>query len=479
MDESIRIWLNRRYARLAARINVSRAGNLTAIYFWLLVVCRLVFCVYRATRQSITHDEAFTYLTFVKVPIFIAVDAFDANNHILHTLLCKLSVSAFGDSAATLRIPSIVSGVLLSIAVVRFSNLIRIASVRIAFVTLILIHPLLMDFCILARGYSLSLALLVFGMICVTREFFVLGGLAFGLASGANLTALFPALALLIAAAIVKKNVQPVLRASVLMVLMSSLIYAPFLPQLRQSSFYVGSSSLSEAARNLVLLTIRTNFETAGLFGYASAATWIAQCLVPAVIIQVALRRRRRMEYWQGLLTWAFFISILELICANKLLGVLYPIDRTGLWLTILFILYWAALVDGLESSGLRILNVGICLLVSVQAATQLQSQSFIVWAADHDTKMCAEYLREHTQEFPPDSVEVMVSVARYPSMEFYRNAMALRSIKPIQRLPRVTFNRAKYYLLTYPDIFSEEVRGLVIIKADRERGSLFAMSPD
>lgn len=85
---------------------------------WTLWIAALLLCllfgvnVYRAETQSITVDEAFTHTRFV-VPPFAAMHTFyDAGNHVLNTLLAKLSVSLFGVSELALRLPSLLGGLL-------------------------------------------------------------------------------------------------------------------------------------------------------------------------------------------------------------------------------------------------------------------------------------------------------------------------------------------------------------------------------
>jgi hypothetical protein len=45
--------------------------------------------IYRAATQSITIDEAYTYLSFVKPTLWEIMTRYDANHHVLHSLLCK------------------------------------------------------------------------------------------------------------------------------------------------------------------------------------------------------------------------------------------------------------------------------------------------------------------------------------------------------------------------------------------------------
>src|SRR5208337_2708310 len=66
--------------------------------------------VYRSTHQSITADEAFTWDWYIANPFQWILVVYNANNHVLHTLLCRLSVRALGLSELTMRLPSLAGG---------------------------------------------------------------------------------------------------------------------------------------------------------------------------------------------------------------------------------------------------------------------------------------------------------------------------------------------------------------------------------
>ena len=64
---------------------------------WLVVIVACVSGVtvvngYRAATQSVTHDEAVTYERYVSGPLYRLVSSTDANNHVMHSLLCRATV---------------------------------------------------------------------------------------------------------------------------------------------------------------------------------------------------------------------------------------------------------------------------------------------------------------------------------------------------------------------------------------------------
>ena len=72
------------------------------------------YTAYRATILSITWDEAFSYLQFVRHEIFIPekYEMMDANNHFLNTWLNIYFVKWFGVSELVLRLPSLIAHLL-------------------------------------------------------------------------------------------------------------------------------------------------------------------------------------------------------------------------------------------------------------------------------------------------------------------------------------------------------------------------------
>ncbi len=63
-------------------------------------------------RSGLWHDEITTLLEFVRLPVADLLATYSSlNNHPLYSLIAKGSVSAFGESAATLRLPAAAFGV--------------------------------------------------------------------------------------------------------------------------------------------------------------------------------------------------------------------------------------------------------------------------------------------------------------------------------------------------------------------------------
>jgi hypothetical protein len=125
----------------------------------------MLWTIARACVQSVTIDEADTYLYFVATPgpsHWIPM----ANNHVLNSMLMRLTTSIFGASAITLRLPALIGTLLYLWAVY---CLVRLISERRwlswALFTCLACNPFVMDYLVAARGYSMALAFLLWMVV--------------------------------------------------------------------------------------------------------------------------------------------------------------------------------------------------------------------------------------------------------------------------------------------------------------------------
>jgi hypothetical protein len=167
-----------------------RPATLLAI---LGVAALAAFNFYKAATAALTIDEAFTFSQFIVPPMRDMLGHYDANNHVLFTLLAKLSVRLFGTCELAIRLPSVLAGIAYAWGVFRLLSR-RIPQpwiVAIAFLSLTL-NPLILDFLSAARGYGLALAFLVWAAEYTERSLKgtspAIAGLLWALMVAANLT---------------------------------------------------------------------------------------------------------------------------------------------------------------------------------------------------------------------------------------------------------------------------------------------------
>lgn len=108
------------------------------------------------------YDEAYTFLRFVNQNILYLFLYPAPNNHVLHTLLVKVSVFLFGNYPVAIRLPAFLSGLFVIPATFGLSRVFT-NSHRTGYIAagLVVVHPYLILYDTMARGYSLMVLLSV------------------------------------------------------------------------------------------------------------------------------------------------------------------------------------------------------------------------------------------------------------------------------------------------------------------------------
>ena len=122
------------------------------------------FIIVKAAVVQISVDEAYTLTMLTKESVWNLVSYASSytNNHILNSLLCKLSFSIFGMHQMAGRLPNILSFLLYFWFVWQFSRrFFKDEYVGLMFVAVMLGNPYMLEFFSLARGYGLSFALMM------------------------------------------------------------------------------------------------------------------------------------------------------------------------------------------------------------------------------------------------------------------------------------------------------------------------------
>lgn len=137
------------------------------VLFWLPGILLFAYILIRAIVIPVTHDESNTVLTYAAYPvsdIMLYTDPIP-NNHILNTLLIKLSVSVFGLHSLSVRLPNVLGFLLYYIFLIRIIRKMKLPPLMgFACIILMTCNPFFLDFFSLARGYALACA---FGLMAV------------------------------------------------------------------------------------------------------------------------------------------------------------------------------------------------------------------------------------------------------------------------------------------------------------------------
>ena len=281
--------------------------------------------VYRAATQSFVIDEGYSYQLYIGREPFWLFRQYDANLHVLHTLLCWGSVKLFGLSELTFRLPSLLGCALYFTGVYRLSGLVFSDwSRRLLAVVLLTANPLIQDHMSVGRGYGLALGFFAWAFceaLSGERRPRIAVLLALSIAS--NFTFLFPAAGLLAMIAGVLMWQRGVSLTTVVqellgpwLVLTFLLLVMPF-GRLEPGSFYFGAADLKASLQSLAPLVL-------------GAVLAIGACLM------AVWGFRRGTDAFSRLAGGTFVLTVAAVVAAHVLFGVPYPQSRTGIYLVFL-----------------------------------------------------------------------------------------------------------------------------------------------
>lgn len=455
--------------------------------------------VYRARTQSFTADEALTYNNFVSGSWRAVWVEYDANNHVLNTLLARLSVAVFGVSEFTLRLPSLAGGALfLAACFLLCRRLFGDGPMLVITLATLTLNPFVLDFLSAARGYGLAVGLFLCAIELLLRAFengpsrsLKLAALALALSVAANLTFAFPGIVVAAAAAgwlargrqwraLVDEFLLPGLLAAFLL-LAIPLSYA------ESSRFYVGAPALKGTLDSLVDASLSHSHpgpvspdEPVSLLrNWLRIATLpLAPVLLGASAAALAWLLWRRAP-WTGeqrlfaLCAGTLLGSLALLIAAHHFAGLLYPERRTGLYLIPLFWLVLFGLIRLVPGRAAQALAALLFSLYAIQFARQWNTRYYLEWLYDARTKEIVRRIDEKRDRSRP-TVTVSATWPVAATVDFYRRS---RRLDWLQLLPRTAKPQpADFHVFTVDD--RERTTGLEILLRDDFAGVVLVRRP-
>jgi len=448
----------------------------------------LVFAVnvYRAATQPVTIDEAYVYQTKIRnyaTPAHILTGKYSSENHILQTLLAFASVKIFRVSELTLRIPSLLGGLLYLIGIYRMSMLVfqRLLSATLA-LGLAVLNPLILDHLSLARGYGIALGFFTWSLYMTMRylrgderrHILPVAGVCLALSVAANLTFAFPGLGLALIFFSMSRRWGTLLRRYCIPGLLVSIFFLA-LPVLsmRRDRFNFGAPTLRttvlrvvyqsffhhELAAPILPQSIQDDWWPVGLAARAIAAAMVLISLGWLVAGAKAVRRTAGTEPAAAMclrLVWGtMLLSLAFSIAGHWFSGLPYPYERTSLYLIWLFSLACVAGVDWLfDIPGLSRFAAQTCsaLLLAVLGWYSLEFSPgyYLEWPFAADVKRHLQTIRErHAGD--QSTVRIGGSFVFTPLVAFYRDLYGWDWLEPRPPLPAFVPGY-DYYLLSPGD---------------------------
>jgi hypothetical protein len=481
----------------------------------------LVFAmnIYRAITQSITHDEAFAHNLLLHRTWPELFTTFTDNHHVLYTYLSKLSIQLFGLSELTLRLPSLLGGLLYLLSAFALARRLILSTwLQFLTVALLALDANLLDHMSAARGYGLGLGFLSASLLFMLRAVdktpernvpvsyrcLFASGTGIGLSAASNLAYVVPgaAFAIALAASLLYQSAPgtriPIMRAWLGWCVFPSLIIfiglagGPLL-KMKLSQFYVGTLSLSAAEDSILSLSFHRH---GGLGGWLSLLTWdfvflkVLHIFLLAVLALVGLFILLRLVRPRGnhplspggeglsFLGAGMFLTLGLMVAGRLLCGIRYPEARMGLLWTPLITLCALGLVQSFWNSSLlrRALAyplLVVCVLILANDLIVLDVSHYENWAFDRSTRHYVDIIRERHRTEPTAPVRVRATWLFEPGINFYRERHNLSWMEPVTRSkPKGLYD---YYMLLDDDRKLVEKLGLEELARDNMANSVLA----
>ena len=447
--------------------------------------------VYRAATQSLTCDEAYTYELYWHAPLKQVFLRYDANNHVLNTLLERLTVRTFGLSELALRLPALLGGALYLFCVLQLCRkTIRNRWISALGVLSLTLNPFLLDYLSAARGYGLGLGFFIAALCVVVpssdkdavqrERSDPLVGVLLGLSISASLVFIIPCVAFATVLTLMRSvglpgTGRPWLRlaraAKTLwapMTALSILFLAVPLSHATRKSFYYGEPTLRRAAFSLVS---RIFFHSYDVWAPPppriealtdSVTDWCVPAILAVILLAlswIVLRRigpnrtSNAQDYFYLLTSATIALSLAELVVAHSVLGVMYPSDRTGICSVPLVTFAWIVLIDRALAlqAPFRLLAAAGILLTFLAIGSFLRGFTldyYYEWRYDAATKRIFSLLRREHSKNPMKRVRLGVESRLEPSSSFYRDKYRLDWMEEVTMAPPET-GGFDYYILT------------------------------
>ncbi len=465
------------------------------------------YTTYRAAVLSITWDEAFSYLQFVRHEIFIPekYEMMDANNHFLNTWLNIYFVKWFGVSELVLRLPSLIAHLLFLFFSYKLIKNFDNKWLVLASFLIINLNPYILDFFSLSRGYGPSLGLMMTSIYFLYAYFVnefkskdaiyccLFGALA-TLANFVLLNYFIVAfgIVLLIAGYSYIKNAKEDSRKhlttiiiSIAIVFLSLWFFIPNALKLKEAGalFYGGNNGFW--TDTICTITERCFYELPypHIFEQAAKGFLFVVLIASSVFVayKVFKKRTTHSSLFLGALISLIFLCALSTLVQHYFLGTLLLIDRTAMFFVVLFNLTLVFLINELakqnKKAGFFALIASAFVVFHFVWAFNLHY--VFEWKSNADVKQMLTDLKK-VVEIPKEkmNVDICIPLSFDQSINYYRAVDNLYWINTVER--NATANFLFDYLYLEPKEFTSiNTDSMIVFKRYPITGNIFGKPKD
>ena len=451
----------------------STASIKTARWF---LAALLAVNLYRAMTQSVTPGEAWNYDRFIGPTWQEALAHFDVNNHVLNTLLVRLSTSQFHLTELSLRLPSLLAGVFYLWVVFRMARrCFGDGLLFLAVVGLLTLNPVVVDALSEARGYGMALAcwmwaleLLLESVESFSPQKLKLAAVCLGLSVAATLAFAAPALALLVVFLAVANRGAGApsgapgrapfpSRVLVLIVFLTAFVLLAIpLDRAEWKTLAVGATSLRQTINEITALSLGTSLKVIG------AMARVAVALVAVAGAAASLRYWRRRDGALVTLTGgSLALTLVFLMAAHRWLHTPFP-QESAIYLIPLTTLIVATVILKQHNKAAQIAFMAVSLVLLARYVVEFHFAMYAAGSQFSGARTLTKTLRANAMGGSP---RIGVSLAAEPIMSYYRTRYRQGNWYPIKREPLT--GAYDFYVLTPVDAPLIQERHLHVLYRD------------
>src|SRR5258708_11658551 len=366
-----------------------------------MLVAVFVCNIYRAATQGIIIDEAFTHQHFIAPPLHQVVMSYSGNDHVLNSLLAKVTTGLFGVSELTLRMPSLLGGLIYLLAVRAIVLYTFSAEWGVAAFALLSLNPFALDFLSAARGYGLGLGFLMSALWFFQRSKWYPGGVCCGLEIASNLSFAFPVAgfcAMVMLFDVTKTNYWWfVERVCIPAAMLTFIFYVLPSRSADAEQFAYGATSLADALLSYVNLTFLRKSPPFAHLVESSAEALAILILVCSVVACVAIlinRSQTPVDRLIVLIGGAMTLCLAITWFAHVTVRIGYPLTRYGIYWPVMLSLGGVALADRfVRIRALRWTALALVALCVAQFLNEFEVSYYEEWRYDAGSKRFATFI--------------------------------------------------------------------------------------
>ncbi len=449
----------------------------------------LFYTTVRAYLLSITWDEAYSYIEFIKNGIIVPhkYDRMSANNHLLYIWLDIHLTNWLGVNEFVLRLPSLFAHFLFLFYSAKLVRNFNNKWLALASFLIINLNPYLLDFFSLARGYGLSLGLMmasVYYLFIFQKEYknkFAIYSMlfaAFGVFANYVLLnyylSLFGIVVLLIAYNTInttKSGKQKMFLFSMSIIPPTIIFFlllwlvVPITLKLKEAGalFFGGNKSFWQ---DTVSTVINRSFYDLGYSDWFQRCTKGLMLLVLFtaslfVIVQLIKKQALGNKLFFGSLLFLIGTSAVSTLIQHYFLGIPYLMDRTALFLLVLFNISFVFFIKELsgKSDKIVVITYLLSIVVLIHFIFSFNLNYVLEWKSNADTKEMLNDL-EKIKQLPKEKNNVSIAIP----MEFEPGINFYREVKSLTWLNTIYLSQTK---TIYPDYFYLTPDALLTINKD------------